>query len=518
MLENRLIAFVIRYRAALADLMMLTAVMAVAVFGAFEIDLFSNETGVSRAAETIELDEALLLATLLMLGLLAFAFRRHVAQRRELARRVAAERHARELAYQDPLTGLPNRRQFDEALAAACGSPPASGAEHAVFMLDLNGFKAINDVYGHDVGDEVLTVVARRLQTAVREGDLVARLGGDEFAMLATHVLGAEAAAGIGQRVIAALATPIAAGGTQHRMGAAIGVAMIPGNAKRPDEVLRKADVAMYRAKPERRSAMRFFETAMDRSVQQRAKLEQRLRAAVDGDCIDLLYTPVVDLRSGVAIGFEAMPRWQDRILGDVPAARFLPVAEDIGLIHELGANLLRNACATAVVWPAHITLSCDLYAGQLRDPRLAERVAAILTDTGMTPARLELDITEAAVVRDVEAARTTFAALREVGVRIALDNFGTGYSNLYHLRTIKLDKIKIDRRFVSQMTQEAESAEVVRALVGLGHGLGLEVAAQGVGSFDQQASLLISGCDQGAGGLFSQPLPATRTFEMLAA
>src|SRR5580698_9290071 len=261
----RMRSFMIRHRASLKDISILIAVFLSGLYWIFEYDIFKNSDGVSVHEHTIELDEALLLGGIMTLGLLVFSIRRYVEQRRETRRRVAAEQHVRMLAFQDALTGLANRRQFDDALKAACAAPPREGAVHALILLDLNGFKQVNDVYGHVVGDEVLTIIAQRLLGAMRDSDLVARLGGDEFAILALHLVGSEAATNIALRVIEALKQPIAAGSTKHQIGSGFGISLIPTDAVTPEQALRKADLALYRAKEERRSAVRFFENDMDR-------------------------------------------------------------------------------------------------------------------------------------------------------------------------------------------------------------------------------------------------------------
>ena len=445
------------------DLSVLVAILLVATFVAFEFDIYANQDGVTKHEETVELDEALTLGGILCVGLLVFAVRRYQEQKREMRRRVAAEQHVRKLAFQDPLTGLANRRQFDEALNAAIAAPPSAGASHAVFLLDLNGFKQVNDVYGHSIGDELLTIVAQRLVTAVRDGDLVARLGGDEFAVLSLHLMGAEAATSIAKRVLHVLGEPISAGNYVHHIGSGIGIAMIPADATTLQEALRKADVALYRAKSERRSALRFFEQEMDRRVQERDQLDRDLRAAITADMIHPFFQPVVDLKTNEVCGFEAIPRWIDPTMDEIPLDRFIPVAEENGLIHELFERILTQSCGAAATWPSHVTLALDIFPSQLKDRTLHATILSVLAESGVAPGRLELEITESALVRDLEGAREVLGSLREAGVRIVLDNFGTGYSSLYHLRNFKLDKIKIDRSFIETLGSH-ESAGIVSA------------------------------------------------------
>jgi diguanylate cyclase (GGDEF)-like protein len=479
------------------DLGMLLAVVAVLGYIALSVDIFVTEGVMSPAEQTVELDEMLFVGTVLAVGLLIFAARRYWSQRQEMRRRIAAERYARELAYQDPLTGLANRRQFEEALKMAAGSPPRAGAVHAVLMLDLNGFKQINDTYGHAIGDEVLIIVAHRLLRAMREGDLVARLGGDEFVVLAQHLLGPEAVASIARRIIESLAGPIVTGGSRHEVRAGIGIALLPSDARTAEEALRTADVALYRAKAERRSTFRFFEASMDRTVQDRERLEHDLREAMASGQVQPRLRPSFDLRTGAVVGFEVVPSWVAPDGREIPPERFLPVAEDTGLIHDLARGLLESACRAAATWPDGVTLSMDILPGQLKDRALAQTILQALQDGGLAPARLEIEITESTVVRDLEAAKAALLPLRDAGVTIVLDNFGTGYSSLYHMQELPLDKVKIDRSFTEQLGREA-ATKMVRALAGLGHGLGLAVSAEGLDGPVAGAALLSSGVEQG--------------------
>ena len=506
-------AMVIRHRLTIQDLAMIAGVVCAALLFAWQVDVFPNETPGVREA-TLELDEVM---AILALGFGLFAWSRLRAQRREIKRRVAAEQEARALAFEDPLTGLPNRRQFDHALKTTLAAPPRAGGAHAVLMLDLNGFKRINDVHGHPVGDEALIEAARRLRGALRGDDLLARVGGDEFAILAHHLTGPEAATGLALRLIESLHEPVFAGGGEHQLGVGVGVALAPQDGSDPVSLMRKADVALYRAKAEGGDALRFFEAHMDDNIRERAQLERDLRAAIGTPALRPFYQPLVNLKTGKIIGFEALARWTHPELGEIPPDRFIPIAEDTGLIGELTDYLLRQACADAAKWPRNVTLSFNISPVQLRDRGLGLRLMKILADTGLPARRLELEITESALVRDLEGAQEILGAIRETGVRIALDDFGTGYSSLYHLRNFKLDTIKIDRSFVESMAHDRDAAAIVKALVGLGSGLGLSVTAEGVEDAQQQALLAEEGCDQAQGFLFSRAVPADEAMALLA-
>jgi diguanylate cyclase (GGDEF)-like protein len=502
-----------KHKVSILDLGAIAAAMLVAAYFAFSVDVFVTEGAVPEKTLGIELDELIALGGMLMLGLLVFSIRRYAAQKREIARRTKAEHQARELAYQDPLTGLPNRRQFNEALDIALKSPAGSQAVHALFLLDLNDFKRVNDIHGHAMGDQVLVIVAQRLSQVMREGDLVARLGGDEFGLLSQHLMGPEAAATIAQRIMQALDEPITSSSGRHVIGVGIGIALLADEDR--TETMRRADVALYRAKAERRSAFRFFDEEMDQLIRERDRLERDLRQALDEGRICASFRPTIDLGSREIVGFEALPRWIDSDGQDIPAMRFVPIAEETGQIHRLAEAVLRSACQAAASWPARISLSIDIYPSQLTDPALTSRILGILAETQLDTARLEVEITESAIVQNLRAAKGALTSLHDNGIRIALDNFGTGYSTLYHLREFKLDRIKIDRSFVE--STDPQSRKVLSALAGLGHGLGLAVSADGVGSRQDAADLTRTGIEQGQDDAFGRSLSPEETESALA-
>jgi diguanylate cyclase (GGDEF)-like protein len=475
---------------------------------AFEFDF----TGGMPDDKRIELQEAIGLGTVFIAAMFYFGWRRIAEQEHEIARRIAAETRAHELANTDSLTGLANRRKFERVLSETIASPPGAESVHAVLMLDLNGFKKINDSYGHHAGDDVLVVVAQRLSAAMRDGDLLARLGGDEFAVVARHLTGAESATGVAIRIMKSLEAPIEVRSIRHRVLAGIGLALIPDDGTTAEEVLRKADIALYKAKAEGHSAARFFEDEMDRYSRERELLERELARAIEANVLQTWYQPIVDLKTQEIVAFEALARWTHPTLGDIPPERFIPIAEDCGLIRQLSDNLLRRACKDAMAWPGHVALTFNISPVQLKEKTLGLRILGILAEAGLSPRRLQIEITESAIVRDLEAAKAVLSALRDAGVRVALDDFGTGYSTLYHLRNFKFDAIKIDRSFVGSMESETESAEIVRALTGLGQGLGLSITAEGVEQSEQRDALLKQGCQQAQGFLFSHAIPCEET------
>lgn len=506
---KKLTTVLVDRRFAIWDGVLIAMAGGILVFLGIEFDLFRSDGLSVVHAGQLDFTELVFIALTLSI-LIAVSNRRIREQQREVARRTEAERRARELAFQDPLTGLPNRRQFDEVVAEAIAAPPGADRTHAVLMMDLNQFKNINDVHGHPVGDEVLIAVADRIKGAFREtDDLVARLGGDEFAVVARHLHSAESATGVGLRIIEAMKDPIRVANITHLLSIGIGIALIPKDGVTAEEIVRRADIALYRAKSEPISALRFFEEEMDLQIRERALIEGELRNALSSGDIQPYYQPVVDLQTDQVVGFEALARWHHGDIGLVTPDRFIPVAEESGLINELGEQLLRVSIADAKDWPKETTLAVNVSPVQLHTQDFGARIMKILQETGFDPLRLELEITENTLVRDLQVAKKELTDLREVGVRIALDDFGTGYSSLYHLRSLKVDRIKIDRSFVQNLATDGESAAIVSALLGLGHGLGVQVTAEGVEDVTQRSSLAEQGCSHGQGFLFGRAISA---------
>jgi diguanylate cyclase (GGDEF)-like protein len=502
-----------RNRVTLQDAAFVIGIILLVGLAAFEYSF----TGSVQEDKRIDFEEMLALGALVVVSVLYLGWRRVRDQEREISRRIAAERRAHELAHTDPLTGLANRRQFEAVLQAATALPRGPHEVHALLMLDLNGFKKINDVYGHGEGDDLLVAIAGRLRNALRDRDVIARLGGDEFAILSHHLAGAEAAAGLGLRIVKEFEAPVRIGSHAHAITTGIGIALIPRDGEIAADVLRRADVALYRAKTEGQCAVRFFEQDMDQRLRERDMIERELRAAIGTDALRPWYQPIIDLQSGKIAGFEALARWSHPTFGEMPPARFISIAEGCGLIRDISDWLLTCAARDARQWPEDVTLSFNISPLELRDRTLGLRVLRILAAAGLPPTRLEIEITESAIVHDLEAAKEVLSALRDAGISIAIDDFGTGYSSLYHLRTFKLDKIKIDRSFVHAMHSEPESAAIVRALTGLGSGLGVTLVAEGIEAGDERDTLLLQGCQQGQGFLFSQAVPADEALAFFA-
>ncbi|MGZ5872101.1 MAG: bifunctional diguanylate cyclase/phosphodiesterase [Bradyrhizobium sp.] len=421
-------------------------------------------------------------------------------------RRRADEKIAH-LAHYDPLTDLPNRVLFREQVEREL-KRTSRGDQFALLYIDIDEFKGINDSLGHHVGDELLKVVAARLRSCIRETDLVARLGGDEFAVIQTDVGSADDVVEFVTRIRDAIRQPYHCLGHQLSSDASIGIALAPQDGTDLDQLIKNADLAMYGAKADGRRTHRFFEPAMDASAKARLALQQDLRQALVEGGFEIHYQPVVDLRDDEVTGCEALLRWRHPERGMVSPAEFIPVAEDTGLIVELGEWVLKTACAEAANWPDHIRLAVNVSPVQLKCQTLALKVASALAASGFPAGRLELEITEAVLIRDDETALAILHQLRAIGVRIALDDFGTGYSSLSYLKRFPFDKIKIDRCFVSDIAEIDGSAAIVQAVVNIAAVRNIMTTAEGVETQQQKERLRVLGCTEMQGYLFSAAKP----------
>jgi diguanylate cyclase (GGDEF)-like protein len=463
-----------------------------------------------------EVDNLIFVVFALSIGFAIFSYRRVRELAVEMKARRRAESDARKLSRHDPLTGLPNRRFFVETLDEVLLTTTAE-SQSAVLMLDLDGFKSVNDAYGHAVGDQVLIEFAQRISAIMRAGAVFIRVGGDEFAVIAPNIVSLDGLTALARRITAAVAEPFLIGPISASVGVGIGIAIAPPDGMNPELLVQRADRALYRAKAEGHSRIHFFEPEMDAHVERRVVIESELRAAVAARIIVPYYQPVVELKTRRVVGFEALARWKSDKFGWVAPDVFITVAEEIGIIGELGDQLLRQACLDACAWPTDLTLAFNISAVQLRDPAIGLRILAILAETGLSPRRLELEITETALVDNMTVAQNVTNRLREAGVRIALDDFGTGYATLSQLLSLKLDRIKIDRNFVDRLGKDKESTTIVRAVLGLAAGFELETTAEGIENDEQLASLNADGCPEGQGYLFSKAVPANEVQDLLA-
>jgi diguanylate cyclase (GGDEF)-like protein len=436
-----------------------------------------------------------------------YGLRRYRDLARETKARIDAEQEASSLTRHDLLTGLPNRQLFEEKLEEHLRDLDPTD-QIAVFMLDLDGFKAVNDRYGHAVGDKVLSEFAGRVLSVLRAGTFFARIGGDEFAIIKPKLSSPDEATNLARRIAAIVGEPFLIENIAAEFGVGIGIAMAPADGVDPDELVRRADRALYCAKAGR-STVRFFELDMDAHIARRIAIERELRNAISADIIEPHYQPLVSLEDNCIIGFEALARWESKALGHVPPDVFIPIAEEIGLINALGNQLFRRACLDATMWPETFILAVNVSPVQLRDPTLGLRILTILGQAGFSPRRLEIEITESALMENIGVAQATIDELRQAGVRIALDDFGTGYATLSQLLSFRLDKIKIDRSFVSRLGESDDSKVIVRAILGIAKGFGLTTTAEGVENAEQRGYLKANGCTEGQGYLFSKAVPA---------
>jgi diguanylate cyclase (GGDEF)-like protein len=455
----------------------------------------------------------LALAFLLMSVLVTLLARRLNRALHELQ---ASEAHAQHLAFHDPLTGLGNRALFNDRFDRALAEMRRSGSRMALLYLDLDRFKNVNDTLGHPAGDDLIRELATRLSGLVRGADCVARLGGDEFTVLQTDIASEKDVAALCERIIQCVGRPFKILEKSAFVGVSIGVAIAPDAGVDRAELMRKADIALYRAKTAGRNQFRVFADEMDVFVKRRREIEQELRSALAaGDQFCLHYQPLYSSSDEKLVGVEALLRWHHPRLGMVSPGVFIPIAEESGLIQPIGEWVLEEACAAASRWPiSHIAVNVS--PAQFRSPGFADKVCAILKKHGLPPPRLELEVTESVLLDSAELSSATFKRLREAGVRIALDDFGTGYSSLNYLAKFPVDKIKIDRSFVQNLDSSEASDAIVQAMVDLARAIGVNVTAEGVETTRQRDFLQSIGCNELQGFLLSRPLQADEIDRML--
>jgi diguanylate cyclase (GGDEF)-like protein len=428
-----------------------------------------------------------------------------------------AEAQISHMARHDPLTDLPNRTLFREQMEHALSSVRRD-EQLAVLFFDLDHFKQVNDSFGHSVGDDLLKAVARRLRECVRGTDTIARLGGDEFAVVqvGTHSQPTEAAL-LASRLVDVISAPYDLDDQRVVIGASVGVSIAPVDSSDPDQLMKNADMALYRAKADGRGTYRFFEPEMDARARARRLLELELRAALTNGEFELYFQSINDLHAHNIIGFEALVRWNHPTDGMIPLTKFLPLAEETGLIVPLGEWVLRKACSEAAGWSKDVRVAVNLSPAQFKNRNLATAVTLALSASGLRPDRLELEITEVVLVHDSEATLATLHILRGLGVTISMDDFGTGYPSLSYLRSFPFDRIKIDPSFVHQLATREDSMAIVRAVTGLGKSLGITTTAGGVDTPEQLALLRLEGCAEVQGQLFGPPRPAAEVEELLS-
>ncbi len=433
-----------------------------------------------------------------------------ITERRRVEERIA------HLAHHDVLTSLPNRVLLRERLEASFGRSRKDSHHFALLVLDLDRFKDVNDTLGHPAGDALLKAAAGRLCSCVREDDTVARLGGDEFAIIQSLSNATTDAIELAKRVLEVMSEPFDIEGQQTSVSTSIGIAVAPADATNPDQLMKNADLALYRAKDEGRETYRFFEAEMDRRVQARRALERELRSALLHERFVLHYQPIIDLEREEVVCFEALLRWSHPERGMVPPSEFIPIAEETGLIGPIGQWVLNRACRDAAGWPEHIRVAVNLSPAQFKCGDPIGSVIAALAASGLDARRLELEITESVLLQESASTLATLRQLHNLGVRIALDDFGTGYSSLSYLRSFPFDKIKIDGSFVRNAAEEQSSLAIIRAVAGLSRSLGMTTTAEGVETAEQFERVRSEGCSHAQGYLISKPRPAAELGEFL--
>ncbi len=479
-----------------------------AIVGFFEVYL--DETADYALYEgSLHITEIILaIAVLLAGGLPSFMVRRTMLAHRK------SQAETLFLAEHDSLTGVANRNRLKEAARSALAWTSRNQSYVAALLIDLDRFKEINDSLGHGAGDQLLIAFAARLNSTIRQEDMLARIGGDEFVILQVGMAQPEGAGVLTDRLTKVLAEPYEIGGLRVTCGASIGVAIAPDDAEEWDPLLSCADAALYKAKAEGRDAVCFFETGMDEDHRERRRLELKLRQALETKAFQIAYQPLVNIRDGSLVGFEALLRWPEGWDPQTPAA-FIPVAEAYGLIVPIGAWVLETACKTAATWTKPLKVAVNLSSVQFRHGDIVATVESALKTSGLDPARLELEVTESLWLQNTEAVHSKLMRLRGMGVSIVLDDFGTGYSSLTYLWKFPFDMVKIDRSFVMGMELDLKAAAIVNTIVALSKSLAITVTAEGVETPAQARALNAVGCDQAQGYLFSRPLSVSAAWEL---
>lgn len=420
------------------------------------------------------------------------------------------------MAHHDALTDLPNRVLFYEKLDELLARVPQTGS-FAVFSMDLDHFKSVNDTLGHPIGDKLLQTAAKRMRACIRDTDIVARLGGDEFAIVQASIKQPADTTLLAARLIDAVSAPYELDGHQVVVGTSVGIAIAPGDGTVPDQLIKNADLALYRCKADGGNVYRFFEPQMDARMQERRALELDLRKALVNGEFTLNYQPIVNLKSGKITICEALIRWHQPERGAVPPLEFIPIAEETGLIVPIGEWVLGRACADAVEWPDKIAVAVNVSPVQFKSADFVDVVKNALAKSHLAASRLELEITELVLMQDSDGALAMLHQLKELGVSVTMDDFGTGYSSLGYLRSFPFDRIKIDQSFIRDLPKSKQSLAILRAVVGLGSSLNIATTAEGVETAHQLELLRSEGCTEVQGFFFSRPKPAAEVGELLA-
>ena len=428
---------------------------------------------------------------------------------------IAEHRKIAHLAHHDALTDLPNRNIISLKMNAALARI-RPGERIALLLLDLDNFKTINDTLGHSAGDELLIAVAERLRRAVPDSDTIARLGGDEFAVLLAGSGLPGRASYLARRMIEALRHPVQIGAKEVVCNVSIGIAMAPDHALDAADLFRFADLALYSAKEEKGGTFRFFRSEMDEKIRARSSLERELRHAIDNNELEVHYQPVISLETNAPAYVEALVRWRHPERGLIPPGKFIPLAEETSMIADIGEFVLRSACRDAASWPAEVSVAVNVSAHELAGTKLIDTIEGSLKNTGLPSGRLQLEVTESALMKDVEHAMKTISEITKLGIEVAIDDFGTGYSSLSSLRSFPFKRLKIDRAFVKDLEQSEEACAILATIVDLAKTLGMRTTAEGVETIEQLEIVKKYGCTTAQGFLFYKPMPLSQLSPIL--
>lgn len=461
--------------------------------------------------------EILLTALLLNIALILFGWRRYRDLQIEVARRKVAEERARELAETDPLTGFLNRRSMTEKVSALLDEAQEAGQPVAILMLDLDNFKQVNDVHGHAAGDHVLLTIAQRIRGVIPPGALAARLGGDEFACaFMFDAASRDPVTRVAQRLVTTMNEPMDLDDLHLTVSTSIGIARSDADCTSMAGLMRRGDIAMYSAKKHGRNTYVWFDESMEKELSERSKMETDIRhGIVHGEFLPY-YEPQIELSTGRLIGFEMLARWQRPDHGLVSPELFIPIAEESGHIGDLSLAIIRRAFEETRDWDPLLMLSINISPAQLKDPWLSQKIRKLLLETGFPAGRLELEITESALFENLSLAQAIVSSLKNQGIRIALDDFGSGYGSLAHLRALPLDRIKINRDFVSSVNHSNESAAIVTTIINLAESLNLAVTAEGIENARIESRLRELGCNEGQGWHFGKPMPVEQARDLV--
>jgi diguanylate cyclase (GGDEF)-like protein len=438
-----------------------------------------------------------------------------VSTHEDITLRRRAEDQVKEMATRDALTGLSNRFEFKQRLERYLAEVWRPNGKFAVLYLDLDHFKAVNDAMGHTAGDELLQEVSTRIRATVRQSDIVARLGGDEFAIVQGFTYVPAVVERLAQQLIASIREPFTIAGKRIEMGASVGISLAPEDGVEADELIRKADMALYHSKMNR-GGYTFFEPWMDERVRVHRQLGNDLRTALAAKQFELFFQPTVSVSDREVVSFEALLRWKHPERGYVPPSEFIPLAEENGMIVPMGGWVLREACREAAKWPSHIKVAINVSVVQFKSPGLLVSISEAIRVAGLEGSRVIVEVTESVMLKDDEKTISTLHSIREMGIAVAMDDFGTGYSSLSYLRRFPFDKIKIDKSFVAELGKRDDSAAIVRAATGLAKALGMVAVAEGIETELQMAQIAIEGCSEAQGYLISRPMPAQEVFRFL--